>query len=152
MVDRILAAGLLAFCCAFPSSLFGQAAAEYGALAGSSASAAVKAGTALRRGTSRLVRRMQQATSRPTQATVRDEQRKRGAKHDLVTKTVHAGSAREMPTVSLVGDKDGCTSTTVKTSSRNRASGLLSRDCKREASNRKTQGRYPSTVSISFGH
>ena len=152
MSDRILVVGLVVLFWAFPSSLFGQAAAEYGALAGSSASITAKAGTALQHGVSRLVRRMPQTISRPSQATVRNGQRKRDTKLLNAAASVHTGSAGEMPIVSLVGDKDGCAGTSIKSSNPNRGNALRPRDCQREASNRKTQDKYPSAVSISFGH
>lgn len=150
MSDRTLAAGLLVLLLAFPCSLlFGQAAAEYGALTGSSASITAKAASNLQHGTSRLVGHMRQTLSRPSQAAVRNQQRKSGAKGHPAAAAARTGSAGEM-SIALVGDKDVCATPAIKSSSSDRANGLPT-DCQRPVSKRKTQEKYPSAFNVSFG-
>jgi hypothetical protein len=146
MPSRILVSGVLIALWIAPGFVFGQAAAEYGALAGSLASTTAKAGSSLGRSTRLALRRLQQRMPQPSRGVPAQTARTRTGKNQSTSTAMHTRSTQGALFLSLAGGQAGCTADTGK------RSGVRSTDCKHETANPKHQNKYPSAVSISFGH
>jgi hypothetical protein len=152
MFSRTFAVGFAVCLWVFPAFVFGQGAAEYGAIAGSSASMAVKAGTVLNRSTNRAAEHIGKRIAQPSQAAVAKRGRRRSAKDQSRVAGMHTDSTHRAPIASVMGDEAASYSDSAKGCSVPSGTKLRSTKCQHEKPNQKPQNKYPSTVSISFGH
>jgi hypothetical protein len=152
MFSRVfLGVGLTFVLCVFPAALFAQAAVEYGAIAGCSASMTVEAGTAFQPGVSRLAGHVGRAMPRPAETVAGSGGRKQEAKGQTTHATRHTDPAQWAPNTSKGGEA-GCDRNTIKNSDLQLDKRLKPTNCQHAKPNHRPQNKYPSAVTVSFRH